>query len=1041
MKDTIIINTISKIHSAIISFFSFIFLTLIFGFFILQNGLYLENFSIGNINIKKLYLKWDQKLDLYIDDLQIESDTKVENQTFAKKDINEYTKTFYSVRHLFNSIIIPHFQYHGFHGELYYNSDEKAQLSIDSNKLHLKTDIGFYKEFVDIHIKQFKSDNIVANGNIFIDIRTLENFSKLNFSVNNDANVTLYTAANTELTKYKVISHNNIQDIKSILRQIPFPEPVKYWVLDAIQVDNLELISLNGVLHFNDLQNGYKHLHILASANKLHYTYNPKLDAIRSDHTELEFKDGILFIRPKEALSYNFDLQNSWLKIDFTKPEELLTLFLQFSPILNDDMLHLLQAYKIKLPMKQNSGTVDTNLTLAVNLHTIGVDAKGTFFTQKGNFNYLGQDIDVKNLKLHLNNYDINVTNMFASYKNTIDANVDINYNAKEAKGDVKFKVTKCSLNNKLHLATKPLKAVYYIDKKQDILSIENSSWLYKDLQINLDKIDIPLDINTLVLDVPTTYFTLKNISDGFIAGKVNLKDLIANFDIDILNFKYYGIKSTRSNTQLKLNYKNNMFLLTADDDIYLDVVNSELKISNLVLKYQDNSIYLKKPMISFGKFTQAQVYAQYNIDTQQAHFSLENLLIKNPKNDKILYSNDKVSLNASIMDDQIQINSKELGATFNLDNTQWSLKLNDLKNLYKESDFLKKYHLTDGKVRIYKQLNDDTTKFKATLNYPYKLLYKDNKPVELYQISGKITKKQNLYIKVNDKINITVNGDIKINVHDNNISLPETLKWISTLDNNDSNESSANINISALNSAIYLGNDRYALADTLTVQYHHNILTAQLQHINGKAGFKLEHNNFHLYGEGFGDQFMGNLFIFSKFKSGTFDFNIEGTLDKYSGILLIEKSTLLDYVLLNNVLAFVNTVPSLITFSIPGYSQNGLYMNHAYVKFDYEKGIFNINEMYMDSKELKIAADGTADLKNDKIDLSLNLKTDIASDMSKIPVVGYILFDGKAISTSMKVTGKLSDPKIESAIAKEVIVAPINIIKRTLKLPFKIFE
>ncbi|WP_156022390.1 AsmA-like C-terminal domain-containing protein, partial [Sulfurimonas hongkongensis] len=39
------------------------------------------------------------------------------------------------------------------------------------------------------------------------------------------------------------------------------------------------------------------------------------------------------------------------------------------------------------------------------------------------------------------------------------------------------------------------------------------------------------------------------------------------------------------------------------------------------------------------------------------------------------------------------------------------------------------------------------------------------------------------------------------------------------------------------------------------------------------------------------------------------------------------------------------------------------------------------------------------------------------------------------------KVSGKLTDPKVSSLIAKDIIVAPLNIIKRTLLLPFKMFE
>ncbi|QOP41311.1 AsmA-like C-terminal domain-containing protein [Sulfurimonas marina] len=1043
MKDTIIINTISKIHSAIISFLSFVIFTLIFVFIVLQNGLYLEDVSISNINIKKLYIKWDQKLNLYVDQLQI-SPTTEQKTDFSTHELTYYTKNFYHLITLFDSIVISHLHYNEFKGEIQYKSDKKLQLKLDSAKTHIDTALSFNEKLTNIEIKKFQSNNVTANGNIYLDMFTLDTYSKIDLHINNDANLTLYTSANTSKLKYKLFSHNQIQDVKKIIRQVPLPKEVHYWVFDAIELENFEIYTLNGFIEFNDLKNAYKKLHVTASANKLNYTYNPKLDAVHTDHTDLEFKEGVLYIRPKEALSYSFDMQESWLKIDFTKQEELLTLFLKFSPQLDDDILNVLKTYKISLPMKQNSGEgVDTNLTLAVGLKTIDVDAQGTFYNKKGNFHYLGQDIDIQNLKLSLNNYDIKVKDMSASYKNMINAKVDINYNAKEAQGDVKLRITKAQLQKQLKLAKKPLLATYYIDPKQDILSIEGSSWLYNNTPIKIDKIDMPLDLNSFQLHIPTSYFSIKDISDGFFSGDIDLKKVIANLEFDILNFQYNGIKSTQSNTPLKLQYKDSVLTLNALDDIFLQAVSSELKLSKLSLKLEDQNLYIQSPLLTFGKFTQARVNTKYDLSTNKAHFSLNDLIIRNPKNNKIIYKNKKVLLNASIEDDKIRIASTELRSTFNLDSKQWSLKLHSLENLYRQSDLMQKYHLTDGKVNIYKKSNEEITRFKAELNYPYKLLYENNKPVDLYKIEGKLTTKQNVYIQVNKTIDIAVEDNVDINIHDSNISLPHTIEFLSSIDSNDSNSSkgAANVNITASNSNIYLGDNRYAISDDLKIQYHDHILTAQLQHLNGKAGFKLENNQFHLYGEGFNDKFMDRLFTFSKFKDGTFDFNVHGSLDKYSGVFLIEKSTLLDYVLLNNVLAFINTVPSLITFSVPGYSKNGLYMNHTYLKFDYNKGIYDINEMYMDSKELKISANGKVNLKNDSVDMEMNLQTDLASDVSKIPLVGYIIFDGKAISTSVKITGKLSDPKINSALAKEVIVAPLNIIKRTLKLPFKIFE
>ncbi len=57
-----------------------------------------------------------------------------------------------------------------------------------------------------------------------------------------------------------------------------------------------------------------KNVHVFAVANNLEYTYNPKLESVVSKMTELEFKDGTLFIRPKEAYQYGFYLDKSWLK-------------------------------------------------------------------------------------------------------------------------------------------------------------------------------------------------------------------------------------------------------------------------------------------------------------------------------------------------------------------------------------------------------------------------------------------------------------------------------------------------------------------------------------------------------------------------------------------------------------------------------------------------------------------------------------------------------------------------------------------------------
>ena len=68
-------------------------------------------------------------------------------------------------------------------------------------------------------------------------------------------------------------------------------------------------------------------------------------------------------------------------------------------------------------------------------------------------------------------------------------------------------------------------------------------------------------------------------------------------------------------------------------------------------------------------------------------------------------------------------------------------------------------------------------------------------------------------------------------------------------------------------------------------------------------------------------------------------------------------------------------------------------------------------------------------------------MKSDFGSSVSKIPLVGYILLGNETISASLKVDGKLSNPDVHTQIAKDIIIAPLNIIKRTLMLPFHLFS
>jgi hypothetical protein len=185
----------------------------------------------------------------------------------------------------------------------------------------------------------------------------------------------------------------------------------------------------------------------------------------------------------------------------------------------------------------------------------------------------------------------------------------------------------------------------------------------------------------------------------------------------------------------------------------------------------------------------------------------------------------------------------------------------------------------------------------------------------------------------------------------------------------------------------------------------------------------------------------MGKLFSLSKFKGGTLEFYINGSTKEYSGTLLIRDTTILDYKILNNILAFVNTVPSLVTFSLPGYNQNGIAAESAYMNFKYKDDIYKIEGINLKSKEIEIVGLGEASIKNNYIDMDLNLITGLGSYISKIPFIGHILLGKENLSTTLKLSGALDDPEVNTQVTKDIAAAPFNIIKRTLMYPIDLFR
>lgn len=1029
---------ISRIYFTIVSFFVFIFLFLFIGFIVLQNGLFLNEVSISNIHIKQLYIKWNKKLDVSILEIKVSQSKTSTQNPINYKELGNSLRSLSRTSHWFNSLVVEKIFYKDITASFKYNKNTKGFLLASSDALTLDVALSKTNDTLLINIKKIydKKRDITLQGNTYIDTKNIKFYTDLTINISNELNATLYLHSDIKTLHYKVVSNKDIVDYKHVISLIDMPKEAKYWAYDAIEMSHLTIENAYGHIDYNNTDNILKQINITATVHELQYTYNKDLDAIHTKDTKLEFKNGFLYIYPHQAYTSGKYLGQSWLKIDFTQKEELLTLKLLFDSMLDNEMLKILNTYKIKLPFLQNTGVVKTDLSLDIGLRKLHVEATGNFYTKKANFDYLGLNIDIYDANILLNNYDVSIKGMKASYKDIAKASVDVRYNASTAKGEIDFLFNYISTQG-LSLNTRrfPLSAQYTITKNKDLISIEPSLWNFKEQNIKIDAIEIPFDLKELKLKIPTTFVEGEKSGNAFVSGQINLHTRRAEFDVDMLKFNYEGVSLSQSNTPLKITYDKKLSIFSKNE-IFFNISGSNYKANNFYLEIDGDKILLKHTKLNIGKHITTKIYANFNTLTNKSHISLSNFILTDPNTQSILYKNKKIMLSLTHANNTIKIKSNELSGEFSSQEKGWKLKLNALGRIAKNSNLLKKLHLDKGDFTLYKNKNNKYTKFKANIEYPYKILVKNNIPQNKYQVKGKIYQEK-ISLSINNKVFVNIKDAIDITMKNTSVNINELIR-VTTDSSTDSNSSNTlNFILKASDSTLYVNKNRLILYDTLDVQYYNRILTAQLNYAKGVAGLRFKDNNFHLYGKNFNDKFMTKIFFLSKFNKGNLDFSLSGKLNDYKGVVYIKDTTINDYKILNNILAFVNTIPSLVTFELPGYNTQGLFVNKAYVNFNYQNNVFNLSDIYLDSKEIDILGSGVADLEKDTIDITLNLKTDLGSGLAKVPLVGYIILDKDTISTTLNIKGKASDPTVKSLIAEDIVIAPLNIIKRTLSLPY----
>jgi|GEM_PF-3176659 len=530
------------------------------------------------------------------------------------------------------------------------------------------------------------------------------------------------------------------------------------------------------------------------------------------------------------------------------------------------------------------------------------------------------------------------------------------------------------------------------IDKKSDYISINiKADTIYdKDIQAILEAYGINLvvtqDSGTIDADITIKIFFASGAVEA--KGKFFAQDAI----IDLLGYKL-PIK------EAYIDFKDNAIILRkikiADDEQVFDVngvIDADKKLIDLNFKVKH--------------------YMKYQTKIEDISFKV------------LIDYNDAVKIDVPFFNFNVVVDE---GVKIEVDNIQ------NLTPYFPQIPI----NINSGKIVATSQ---DFTNYEinATLN-AVQHYFKSTQYIEDFLINASYNSKiGQIIISVDDKLLYNHNkNELTLRQWDLDLSPIFEKNLI------DIKSSNSNLSIYGINSALII-NDHKLVSDNYNLHIKDSYITLESIHNKSKVNFLLKGNQLSFNGEKLDDYLLHPLLNFKGIVGGEYRFEIQGTLDKLIGKVEIKGGLVTNMKSYNNLIALINTIPSLAVFKTPGFNEQGMDIEYGTIEFKAVGQYIFLDKLFIKGKSANIVGTGYIDVKNEKIDLDLKIQTirELGKAIGSIPIAGYIIFgEDKSLSFTAKVEGNLNDPKVRTQTVSEIITTPLHMMLRTIESPFKLLR
>ncbi|WP_086256703.1 YhdP family protein [Campylobacter vicugnae] len=422
--------------------FLLLFLTLFIAIFVaffiwIKIGIKIESMDFNRFKISQLYIKLDNKITLKAKNINILPDNNEQNSSKSTLELIHYMKW---IDMLFNKIELTNISI-GDQKSYFIYTDNK--FNFDNNDIYINANLARQNRNLNLSINQINLKDFNTTFSGYLELNFYDEIHKFrgkfnSYELQGDINLNI----DNDILSYEVVNVTAPtikQFIDALANAINLNSEIKNWIYGYIVATDYRLEIFKGKFNLNSSDLSISELYGKASANAPIVKFHPNVAAATASSVTVTFKNSNLIFDIKDA-TYENAKANVGLSINNLDSNPNLILDINTTSLYNESINNILKAYDINIPILQNSGTLNSNICLNIDLSDIKVRADGEFVLNNSTLDIAGANFHSNHAKIILK--DDKITIKDSHIKNDIfDANFSafIDTSDQNAKFDSKF--------------------------------------------------------------------------------------------------------------------------------------------------------------------------------------------------------------------------------------------------------------------------------------------------------------------------------------------------------------------------------------------------------------------------------------------------------------------------------------------------------------------------------------------------------------------------------------------------------------------------